>query len=329
MASIEPHAAREFANDDLEWLIHRQIYLKQIDVVQLEYTPLAQYRCNFRRIPTALFEHDIYFQSIGRGLDHVIGAIDQVKARMEYLRALRFELGALPGFDQVQVCTPANRDYLLGFLPGLAPKIQAGLRAGIDTSRYQFRPHGREPLTLLFLGSWRHDPNRVAVDWFMRHVMPLIVTEEPGVKITIVGSDPPAPHLYADYASHMEMLGFVEDVREPLGQYSLFVCPILSGSGVRVKLLEAFAAGLPVVSTRVGAEGLATKDGELCALADDPAGFAQRVIALLRDPEKAAAMAARAHTEVESSWDMAVITGKLVDSYRGIIAHKRAADSGV
>ena len=65
----------------------------------------------------------------------------------------------------------------------------------------------------------------------------------------------------------MQMLGFVEDVRDPLSRYAIFVCPILSGSGVRVKLLEAFAAGIPVVSTRVGAEGLAVKDGEFCALA--------------------------------------------------------------
>jgi len=322
MASIEPHAAREFANEEFEWLMHRQIYLKQIDVVQLEYTPLAQYRCEFRRIASALFEHDVYFQSISRGLEHVIGAIDQVKARVEYLRALRFELRALPGFDQVQVCTPANRDFLLGFLPKLAPKLRAGLRAGIDTARYQFRPRGREPHTLLFLGSWRHDPNRVAVDWFMRHVMPLILEQEPETKLVIVGSDPPAAHLYADYAGHMEMLGFVEDVRDPLARYALFVCPILSGSGVRVKLLDAFAAGIPVVSTRVGAEGLATKDGEFCALADDPREFAARVVGLLRDSEKAAQMAERARVEVEANWDMAAITRKLVESYREMLREK-------
>jgi glycosyltransferase involved in cell wall biosynthesis len=205
--------------------------------------------------------------------------------------------------------------------------MRAGLRAGIDTARYTFRPRGRQPRTLLFLGSWRHDPNRIAVDWFMRHVMPLILAEEPEVTLTIVGSDPPAEHLYADYASHMEMLGFVEDVRDPLGRYAIFVCPILSGSGVRVKLLEAFAAGIPVVSTHVGAEGLAAVDGEFCALADDPAGFAARVVALLRDPEKAAAMAERARGEVVANWDMAAITGKLVESYREMVKAKRAATS--
>jgi glycosyltransferase involved in cell wall biosynthesis len=321
--SLEPHAVREFANGDLEWLIHRQLYRKQIDLLQLEYTPMAQYRGDYRRIATALFEHDIYFQSIGRGLGYMSSAMDEVRARIEYLRALRYELGMLPGFDQVQVCTPANRDYLLSFVPKLAPKMQDGLRAGIDTARYQFRPRGREPLTMLFVGSFRHDPNRVAVDWFVRRVLPMLLARQPDIKLVIAGSDPPPAHAYADYAEHLEMLGYVEDVREPLGRYSVFVCPILSGSGVRVKLLEAFAAGIPVVSTRVGAEGLASGDGEFCALADDPAMFAERVLELLEEPEAAAEMATRARAEVEAHWDMAAITAKLVESYRRLVKEKR------
>jgi glycosyltransferase involved in cell wall biosynthesis len=323
MGSLEPHAVREFANGDLEWLIHRQLYCRKIDVLQLEYTPMAQYRGEFRRIATALFEHDVYFQSIGRGLEYSIGIGADLKARVEYLRALRYELGVLGGFDQVQVCTPANRDYLLSFRPELAGRMRAGLRAGIDTGRYEFRPRGREPLTMLFLGSWRHDPNRVAVDWFVGRVLPLILAQEPAAKLVIVGSDPPPEHTYADHAAHMEMLGYVEDIREPLARYAIFVCPILSGSGVRVKLLEAFAAGIPVVSTTVGAEGLAVKDGEFCALADDPAEFAARVIALLRNEERAAAMAERARAEVVGQWDMGALTARLVESYRELVKEKR------
>ena len=323
MGSLEPHAVREFANDDLAWLIHRQLYCRKIDLLQLEYTPMAQYRGQYRRIATALFEHDIYFQSIGRGLGHMIGIVGEIKARVEYLRALRYELGVLPAFDQVQVCTPANRDYLLAFRPELAVRMRAGLRAGIDTTRYEFRPRGREPLTMLFLGSWRHDPNRIAVDWFVRQVLPLILAQEPEAKLVIVGSDPPPEHTYADHSAHLHMLGYVEDIREPLARYALFVCPILSGSGVRVKLLEAFAAGIPVVSTIVGAEGLAVEDGEFCALADAPAEFAARAVALLRDPQRAAAMAERARAEVVAQWDMAAITARLVDSYRALVKEKR------
>ena len=73
---------------------------------------------------------------------------------------------------------------------------------------------------------------------------------------------------------NVDLIGFVPDVKDCLASYQVFICPILSGSGVRVKLLEAFAAGIPTVSTRLGAEGLATEDGEICGLADDPQQFA-------------------------------------------------------
>ena len=323
--ALLPHAVEEFANPDFEWLIHRQIYLKKIDLIQLEYTPMAQFRGSYRRIARALFEHDVYFQSVGRGMGHIPSLIGRSKARMEYLRALRFELRNLPECDQVQVCTRANRDYLLGYLPKLAPRVQAGLRAGIDTSHYKFRPCGREPLTMLFLGSFRHDPNRFAMDWFANEVMPLILARQPAARLMVAGSDPPPAHAYSDFAGALQMLGYVEDVREPLGRYSVFICPILSGSGVRVKLLEAYAAGIPVVSTRIGAEGLAGKDGEFCALADDPPGFAERVLAIFENPQAAAEMATRARREVETNWEMAAITHKLVDSYREMVKGKRAA----
>jgi glycosyltransferase involved in cell wall biosynthesis len=224
----------------------------------------------------------------------------------------------------VQVCTPANRDYLLSFLPKLEPKLRCGLRAGIDASRYHPRSGGREPLTMLFLGGFRHEPNRVALDWFVQRVLPLILAGQPTARLVVAGSDPPPAHAYADYAAALEMLGYVDDVREPLARCAVFVCPILSGSGVRVKLLEAFAAGIPVVSTTLGAEGLTRSDGQICALADQPAAFAERVLALFENPETAAQMAARARAEVEANWDMAAITRKLVDGYRDMVREKRS-----
>ena len=137
-------------------------------MLQLEYTPMAQYRGEYRRIATALFEHDVYFQSIGRGLGHMPGFARAISRRASSTCApCATNCEALPRCDQVQVCTPANRDYLLSFAPDLAPKLRDGLRAGIDTSRYEFRPCGREPFTMLFVGSFRHEPNRVALDWFV------------------------------------------------------------------------------------------------------------------------------------------------------------------
>lgn len=320
--AMEPHAAREFRNRDFAWLIQRQIYLRGIDVLQLEYTALGQYYGGFRHIPTFLFEHDVYFQSIARRLPYMTSSFERLQARWEYLRALRFELRLLPKLDRIQVCTPDNAAYLTSFLPVLKDKIDGDNRAGIDTSRYEFHADQREPFTLLFLGSFRHPPNQEALSWFLANVFPKLRSAEPKVRLIVIGSDPPPRHSLPDDEA-IELVGFVEDVREPLGRYSIFVCPILSGSGIRVKLLEAFAAGIPVVSTRVGAEGLAAVDGELCALADEPEGFAQAILNLLADPAKAAAMAGRAREEVIAKRDMRTMTERLVRSYRTEVERMR------
>jgi GT2 family glycosyltransferase/glycosyltransferase involved in cell wall biosynthesis len=324
--STEPHAVREFRNADLAWLIHRQIFTREIDVLQLEYTVLGQYAGRFKRIPSILFEHDVYFQSIARRLPFITNTVEKMQARWEYLRALRYELRMLRAPDRIQVCSRDNRDYIASFLPALKNRIDDGYRAGIQTSLYDFNPRDREPFTLLFLGSFRHLPNQEALTWFLREVFPKVRAEEPRARLVIIGSDPPARHSLPE-AEAIDLIGFVDDVREPLKRYSLFVCPILSGSGVRVKLLEAFAAGIPVVSTRLGAEGLADQDGDLCALADDAPSFAAHIVKLLRDPESAEQMAERARANVVATRDMRVMTENLVECYRAEVKRMRASQA--
>ena len=324
LASITPHAVHEFQKPEIEWLIQRQILLYRIDVLQLEYTALGQYARPFERLACALFEHDVYFQSIGRALPFMRSPLEKLKARFEYLRAIRFELKLLPGCDHIQVCTEENKRYIESFLPRLEPRIDSGMRAGIDAGRYPFPGGPREPNTMLFLGSFRHMPNQVALEWFARFVLPLIVQKHPQARLLVAGSDPPPRHTFADPANAIELLGFVKDVQPLFSSCALFVCPIRSGSGVRVKLLEAFASGIPVVSTTLGAEGLARADGEFCALADDAESFATRVIQLLNDCELASRMAERARNEVTENWDMAVTTRRLVDKYLEIIRVKRS-----
>ena len=327
LGSPEPHAPREYRNRDLAWLIHRQIYTHSIDVLQLEYVVMGQYAGQFRHIPSILFEHDVYFQSIARRLPYMSSMVERTVSRWEYLRAIRYELTLLPRLDRIQVCSRDNAEYLRSFLPQLNGRIDDGYRAGIDTSGYDFRPSGREPYTLLFLGSFRHMPNVEALQWFLQEVFPRIRKEEPKARLVIVGFDPPPRHSLRD-SDAIEMIGFVEDVREPLMRYSVFVCPILAGSGVRVKLLEAFAAGIPVVSTYVGAEGLADKDGEICALADDPAAFAAHVVHLLHQPDEAEALARRARAEVVAKRDMRVITERLVECDRAEVRRMRQDQVG-
>jgi glycosyltransferase involved in cell wall biosynthesis len=307
-----PYAVRDFAYRDLEWTVHRLVFTREIDVVQLEYTNMAYYGGEYRRLVSALFEHDVYFQSVGRSLT--------LRTMWEYLRALRFELRALPRFDLIQACTGANRDYLLSFAPGLAPRIDTGTRAGIDVQRYSMPSAAREPFTMLFLGSFRHGPNLRGFEWFAAGVLPRVRARHPEARVVVVGSE--MQHHLAEQTG-VEIRGFVPDIREPLARYAVFVCPVLSGSGIRVKLLEAFAAGIPSVSTRIGAEGISARDGELCRLADVEEAFARAIVDLFENPEQAEAMARSARRYVEEKHDCRRLTEALVESYRRVLEKKR------
>ena len=311
-----PHAVREFDDDDLHWTLHRIIYAHRVDVLQLEYTMLGQYAADYLHIPCMLFEHDVFFQSLGRGIRRETRAGTRFEYFLEYLRALHYETKLLPQMTRVQVCSEENARYLERIVPALTPIMDSDLRAGIRIAQYHFALEGRIPNTMLFVGSYRHLPNREALTWFVDQVLPRVVAQSPNATLVIVGSDLPPSLSALSENPNIKLTGFVDDIRRPLRNYGVFVCPILSGSGIRVKLLEAFAAGIPVVSTTVGAEGLTTRPGLLCELADAPEEFATAILKLFRDGSYSRQLAVRARHEVEATRDIRKMTAKLERVYR-------------
>jgi len=323
-ASLEPHAIRVFRDEDFRWALHRVVFERKIDLIQLEYTQFAQYGARYRHIPVFLFEHDIYSQSIRRRLKSRLGWGLRVKYWYEYLRALRYERRTLPGMTRVQVCSAENAGALLRLSSELRGKIDSDLRAGIQVDRFPFRLEPREPDTMLFVGNFRHSPNVEGLLWFMTEVLSRITAANPGAVLVVVGTDAPPSMLTAlERQANVRFAGHVADIREPLSRYSTFVCPILSGSGIRVKLLEAFATGIPVVSTSLGAEGLAGGNGSLCEIADDADDFAAAVLRLLASREYAGQLANRARRFVESHLDGTVVTGRLLEVYRREVTQTR------
>lgn len=311
-ASLLPQVIQEFSSREFGWAIDRTIYLKKVDAVQIEYTILGQYGGSYSRIPTFLFEHDISFQSLGRSLKkrRKLGLF------IAYMQVLRYETKVVRGFTRVQVCSRENKDYLLQFVPELAGRIDPDLRALIDTKSYRFVAGSREPHTMLFVGNVRHTPNLEALLWFVDEVFPLVIAADPAATLVVAGAGSWEAAGTKLEHPNIRALGLVRDMREAFERYAVFVCPILSGSGVRVKLLEAFASGIPVVSTTLGAEGLAADGDGYCELADRPADFARAVVEVLGVPERAMGMAARARHMVEQDKDATQLTRRLVEVYQ-------------
>lgn len=317
--TLTPNAIREFAVCDFEWAIHRTILLENIDVVQLEYTTMGQYAGRYRHIPCMLFEHDISAQSLWR---RVKAGDRNFEVIREYLRMRLYEPKILKRVSRVQVCSADNARYLQRLVSGLRGRVDPDVRATIDVQQYRFITEDREPDSLLFVGSFRHGPNLDALRWFIGQVFPKVLAARPETTLYVVGSD-----ALPDWEDHpnVRLLGAVADVKAPLQQYSVFVCPVLSGSGIRVKLLEAFASGIPAVSTSVGAEGLSSKSGTVCEIADSAAAFADATLKLLSDNAYGCRLAESARHLVEERRNSRTAVVRLEALYRSEVTRLRGS----
>ena len=149
-----------------------------------------------------------------------------------------------------------------------------------------------------------YPPNVEAVHWFATEAFPAVRRARPEVEFRVVGSRPPAR--IAELArpdSGVVVTGYVPDLQPILRQAAVMVVPLLSGSGMRVKILEAFARGIPVVSTTIGVEGIDAEPGRHLLVADRPADVAAAVLRLLDDPAEAARLAGAARRLLEERYD--------------------------
>ena len=183
--------------------------------------------------------------------------------------------------------------------------VPTGVDLGYFVPRSSSPAEGR---VLVFVGSMDWMPNEDAIRWFAAEIFPAVQESIAGVRLVVVGRSPSAGlRELASRNAAIEITGTVADVRPYLAAASLSVVPLRVGGGTRLKIYEAMAAGVPVVSTAIGAEGLPLRSGEHLLIADSAAEQVSAIRALLEDPAYAAALAARALAFVREhcSWEAA------------------------
>jgi glycosyltransferase involved in cell wall biosynthesis len=154
---------------------------------------------------------------------------------------------------------------------------------------------------ILFLGGMHWPPNADGISWFAREVLPLVKKECPEAKLIVVGKQPPED---LRKIKGVTITGYIDDPERYWKSCRVFIVPLKAGGGMRVKILDAWGHGIPVVSTTIGAEGIRYEEGKELLIADDPAGLAKAVVSLLRDTRLARQIgsAGRAALEREYDW---------------------------
>ena len=157
---------------------------------------------------------------------------------------------------------------------------------------------------LTFIGGLHYPPNSQGVCWFAEHVFPAILAKAPDAILTIIGKQPPLQLKQMDIpATNLDILGFVPDPADYLAETAVFIVPLLAGGGMRVKIIDGWKWGLPIVSTTIGAEGIMAEPGQNILIADTPAAFADAVLSLLDSREQADTLGHNGRQWLEEHYD--------------------------
>jgi len=306
-----------------------------VDVVHADQTSMAGYgqmaATSARRRPaTLLDQHNAIHQLSARMAAETRQPFVRQVMRREARAFARYEAAMCRAYDAVLTVTAADRDHLLALYPPPEREQIASRFTVVPicvdpalTSPVAPRPKAPgEPPVIFHLGTMFWPPNVAGVLWFAGDVLPIIHRSRPDARFVIAGKDPPPAVMALAADPRITVTGYVADPTPYLAEADAFVVPLAAGSGMRVKILDAWLWGLPVVSTTLGAEGIDVHPGDDILLADDPAAFAHSVLRLLADGDLNQRLRRQGRAWVEAHYSYTAVYRQVDNVYDRLLSGK-------
>ncbi len=324
LSSLEPDMAHRLRSEQFDEALRSVAAGNKYDLIQIAGLEMARYlpaaRAVAPRARLVFDDHNAEYLLQARAAEvDAHRAASWPKAGyslLQWLKLRRYEAWVCRRADRVLAVSEADAAALRTL--GTPPERFQVVPNGVDTDFY--RPEGSvipDPATLLFTGTMDYRPNVDAMRWFVSEVLPLISAQRPEVTLQIVGRSP-APFVVQLASSHpgVTVTGPVEDVRPYFSRSSICVVPIRMAGGARLKILEALAMGVPIVSTRMGSEGIDLSDGKELLLADSAQDFAAAVLRLLEDQGLRRQLSTQGRRAAEERFDWSRVAPRLLETYR-------------
>lgn len=294
---------------------------EHFDVVQLETLYLAPYvdaiRANAPQALVSMRAHNVEYEIWQRYCDNVRSPLRRGYMRLLTHQLREYELDRLNGYDLTLPITARDEAHFRSV--GLAGESMV-LPIGLDTAQAipDYDTYRRPP-SLAFIGSLDWMPNLEGLEWFLDRVWPTVRAAYPDLTFHVAGRNMPA-YLLRMQRPGVVVHGEVPDSNAYLNNHSISIVPLLSGSGMRAKILQSMALGRTVVTTSVGLEGIEAQDGQDVLVADPPAAFARVLIDCLADARSLERIGRNAQRTFEQHYDRLRITERLLDRYHRMLA---------
>ena len=229
----------------------------------------------------------------------------------------RYEARICREFDAVLAVTEVDKKALLEVLD--RPREITVIPIAVDTEEVRLIERVPGPSHILHIGTMFWPPNADGVRWFIRQVLPIVRAQRPDIVFDVVGSRPPRDLVaLGEKLPYLNVTGYVEDPLPYQQQAALMVVPLLAGGGMRVKILNALAEGIPIASTTLGYEGIELNPSHDLLVGDTPEAFAAQVLRVLNDPDLGRQMAVNGRRTVEGRYDYRDVCRPLDDVYASV-----------
>jgi polysaccharide biosynthesis protein PslH len=278
--SRRPFSVNRNYHAELRRKISQLLAEEHYDLVICDCVQMALHVIGLELPPSILFQHNVEAQILQRHAQISENLPRRWYMHGQWRKMQHFEKQCGRHFDAVIAVSPQDkaifeREYGWNHVHAIDTCVDIDYFQPVDTTEV--------PNRVAFVGSMDWMPNQDGVQFFVKHIWPLIRRQCPDTTFQIIGRNPPASIVSLRSLPGVEVVGFVPDVRPYLAQAAVIVVPLLVGGGTRLKIYEAMAMAKPVVSTTIGAEGLPLQPGTHFLQADEPAQFAGEVTRLLEN----------------------------------------------
>jgi glycosyltransferase involved in cell wall biosynthesis len=284
-------------NPKMKKVVEALLSKENFDIIQIQHLMMAQYfvDCKATVVHAVM---DVLSARYKKQILHDITLRDKLLSLFYYFIILIYEKRAVKHITHCVMLSRQEKKRLLDAVPKYKniSIIRFGVRikSRVDFSR-------QTPDDILFIGSITYRPNFDAIKYFIKDIFPSIKNRVKNATLTIIGKGYEEELRQMAINNDIEVMGSVADISPYISSHKVFVSPIRYGGGVRVKILEAMAHGIPVVSTSLGADGISVTHKDHILLADEPQAFAQWVVTLLENPELRREIAKNAYEFVKKN----------------------------